>query len=137
MPFTIKKKAGHEDRYAYEETLIDTFLSAQELRDVYFKLSGQSYKVGQTTCVKFPNISALIREIKRLILLYINEPAKWQEALNSQEKAIERRHRKNYIKDLVEKYDSAPDDEIDMLYRAILMIRNKRKITDTKMSDSE
>ena len=137
MPFAIKKKSGHEDRYSYEENLIDTFLSAQELRDIYFKLSGQSYKVGQTNCAKFPNISALIGEIKRRIILYTNEPAKWQEVLDSQEKAIERRHRKNGINVLVETYDSTPDDELDMLYRAILIIRNKRKITDTNSSDSE
>jgi hypothetical protein len=93
LPFDIIKKSGHEDRYIFEDTLIDDFLTAQVLRDFYFILSGQSYKVGQTYCKEFTRKSDLISECKNLIKIYIASPAVWKNVL-----AVDEEKRKEHEK---------------------------------------
>ncbi len=86
MPFTIIKKAGREDRFTFQETPIDDYMDTQALRDVYFQLSGQSFKVGQASCKAFPRKGDLISECHRLIAAYISTPKLWETTLATQEK---------------------------------------------------
>ena len=86
MPFTIVKKAGREDRFTFLDTPVDDYLDTQALRDVYFQLSGQSFKVGQASCAAFPRKGDLIHECHRLIAAYIATPKLWETTLASQEK---------------------------------------------------
>ena len=86
LPFKIIKKAGHEDRYIFQDTLIDDFLTAQTLRNFYFTLSGQEDRIGQTYCKEFTRKDRLINECKRLILSYITNPDEWFEIIDMQEK---------------------------------------------------
>lgn len=130
VPFRIIKKAGHEDRYTYDGILIDDFLSAQELRDIYFTLSGQVYKVGQTFCKEFTRKSTLIDECKNLIDLYISIPDVWSTVLENQEaerierEKLERKNkelvaRKHMIKKKVEELSKLTRDEFDILQTAM------------------
>lgn len=94
VPFEIIKKAGHEDRFIFQGTLIDDFLSAQTLRNFYFGLIGQEYKINQTYCKEFSRKDSLINECKRLIRNYITSPKEWIDILDAQEKErIEREKR--------------------------------------------
>lgn len=94
LPFKIVKKAGHKDRFVFQDTVIDDFLTAQSLRNFYFMLSGQEHRIGQTYCRDFTRKDSLINECKRLIRLYTEDPDEWDEILERQEKErVEREKR--------------------------------------------
>ena len=86
VPFKILKKSGHEDRYIFQDILIDDFLTAQTLRNFYFILSGQEHRIGQISCKEFTRKDSLINECKRLIKCYIENPDVWMDILDKQEK---------------------------------------------------
>ena len=88
VPFAIIKRAGRESRFTFNETPIDDYLDGQALRDIYFQLSGQSYKVGQGSSKAFPRKGDLIQECERLITSYMATPALWEAALANQEKKM-------------------------------------------------
>jgi hypothetical protein len=85
-PFSIIKKAGREDRFTFLDTPIDDYLDSQAVRDIYFQLSGQAFKVGQASCKAFPRKGDLINECHRLIVAYTSTPKLWENTLASQEK---------------------------------------------------
>lgn len=84
LPFSITKKTGLKDRFLFNGTAVDEYLDAQSLRDMYFRLSGQSYKVGQSSCKAFSRKDALIEECQRLIRLYLEDPAIWSTVLTEE-----------------------------------------------------
>ena len=94
LPFTIVKKAGREDRFTFNDTPIDDYLTGQQLRDAYFQLSGQAFKVGQTTTGAFPRKVDLINECQRLIGAYVASPKLWDTTLENQEKKRAERERR-------------------------------------------
>ncbi len=68
---------------------MDERRTAQELRDAYFELSGQSFRVGQGSCSAFSTKAALIGEIHRLLNLYEARPEAIAEvAAAEKEKAL-------------------------------------------------
>jgi hypothetical protein len=60
--------------YLHNGKEMDERRTAQELRDAYFELSGQSFRVGQGHCSAFSTKAALITEIHRLLDLYAVRP---------------------------------------------------------------
>jgi hypothetical protein len=87
-PFSISKLPGREDRYSFGDKPIDDYLDIQTLRNIYFQLSGESFKVGQLSCKKFPRKGDLILESHRLIKLYTLNPKSWTDIIVAQEKKI-------------------------------------------------
>ena len=60
--------------YMHNGKEMDERRTAQELRDAYFELSGQSFLVGQGSCNAFSTKLTLIGEIHRLLKLYEARP---------------------------------------------------------------
>ena len=100
IPFSVVKKASREDRYCFQDTPIDDYLDTQVVRNIYFQLSGQNYKIGQASCKAFPRKADLINECQRLIIVYLSSPKLWETTLATQEKkniAREKREAKKAV----------------------------------------
>lgn len=134
--FTITKKSGLSDRYAFNSIIVDEYLTAQELRDVYFQLIGKSDKVGQKTTSKFPRKDDLITECQRLIRLYDATPSEWSKVLQEQSEREARLQRKAKINECILKFESTETDELEIMQIAIRTILNKRN-TASSASSSE
>jgi hypothetical protein len=146
-PFTIIKKAGLEPRYTFQETVIDYYLDVQIIRDIYFQLSGQNFKIGQASCKAFPRKADLIQECQRLITSYTTDPKLWDSTLAAQEKKRIAREKaaakkaekaailKARIDEKVVLLNAMTDEEFSILQKAIaLTVRHTRC---TEESDSE
>lgn len=147
LPFTIVKKAGREDRFTFNDTPIDDYLTGQQLRDVYFQLSGQAFKVGQTTTAAFPRKVDLINECHRLIGAYVVSPKLWTSVLEVQEKKRVERERRAAKKAAAEaarelriqtkaaELSALSSEEFEILQAA--MARAVRMSSSSTSSDSE
>ena len=142
-PFSIVKKAGREDRFTFQDTPIDDYLTGQQLRDIYFQLSGQAFKIGQASTSAFPRKGDVINECHRLIIAYNDNPALWEVALATQEKKRIEREKREAKKAAVE---AARQARIDARVAELAALSNDdfeilqaamAKVIRTPTSDSE
>jgi hypothetical protein len=122
--------------YTHNGKEMSLALSAQELRDAYFELSGQSFRVGQTYS-SFGKKEALLAEIKRLIELYAARPeaiaevaAKEKVAAAKHAEKLQRKAAKELRKAEVEKKSTElmalDDGQLEILLAALVGIQKRR-----------
>ena len=150
LPFSFQKKAGMADRFLYNGVVIDEYLSIQELRDTYFCLAGESFKVGQKSCSKFPRKADLIAESCRLIVLYVTEPSLWditlqkekekleKKVVNAEKKAAKAAAEQLKIEEEAQRLAALSSKEFELLQKAMAyMIANNMRSDTVSSSDTE
>ncbi len=151
LPFSIsiQKLSGREDRILYNGTPIDSYLTVDEARTIYFELSAQTSKKDQKSCSKFPRKADLIDECIRLVRLYDKTPQEWEHAVNKEKmklvtkeknqakKAAKEAARKALIDECVAVLRTTMTvDDLKIHYEAINILMNERE-SNTSSSESD